>query len=276
MKKFRFYKVLVVCGVIFFLASCHIKPRGVLSEKKMEEILFEMHKTEGVLQSGDYTYNLPEQKKLYFNSLLDKYGISQADFDSSLVWYTKHPKEFGLVYGKVLARMDTLNAQVQRGEFHPGESNKNQEMDIWNLRRTYKLTKDSTRTSLDFEITNADNLMVGDKYELRFLRRVAPSDSSEHPYIVLRVNYLNGKKDSIYTKTYNDSILRRYKLLFAARDTLKIKSITGSILGAKKPKGKMNAFLDSITLVRRYNAYDQLKLKKRVEEKDTTKMVKPN
>lgn len=274
MKKCSLY-ILLLCGIVVMLTSCHIKPRGVLSEKKMEEILFEMHKTEGTLQAEDYMYSSPEQKKLYFDVVLKKYGVEQAVFDSSLVWYTKHPKEFGLVYGKVLARIDTLNAQVQRGEFRPGESGKTQEMDIWNLRRTYKLTKDSARTSIDFEIANNDNLMVGDKYELRFLRRVAPSDSSEHPYIVLRVNYLNGKKDSIYTKTHNDSILRRYKLLFSARDTLKIKSITGSLLGAKKPKGKMNAFLDSITLVRRYNAYEQIKLKKRLETKDTTKLVKP-
>lgn len=266
----------IVFFLFFLLAftSC-FKPGNVLSEEKMVTILTEMHKTEGILQAEGYNYNNPEEKKKYYDAILKKYKIKQADFDSSLVWYAKHPKEFGLVYTDVLIRLDTLNAQVQRGKFHPNEGgNGIQEANIWNLRASYNLTKDSARTKIDFEIPNGNNLMVGDTYILSFLRRVAPSDSSLNPHIVLKINYLNGKKDSIYTKTYNDSLLRRYTLTFKARDTLKIESLTGSLLGNDSSKGKMNAFLDSIKLIRKFNVYNQIKLKKRVEKLDTTRLKK--
>lgn len=254
----------------FTLVSCHFKPFGILSEEKLENILFEMHKTEGALQSEGFNLNTtPEEKKKYYDEILKKYDVSQADFDSTLVWYTKHPKEFGELYQNILTRFDTLSAEVQRGKYHP-KNNQNGivEVDLWNLRRNYKLTKDSARTKINFEILNTDNLLVGDKYVLSFLRRVATSDSSVNPHIVLKINYINGKSDSIYTKTYNDNLLRRYTLIFKARDTLKIKSLSGYLLGNKISKGKMNATLDSIKLIRKFNVYNVNKLKLRLDLKD--------
>ncbi|MFV0471838.1 MAG: DUF4296 domain-containing protein [Paludibacteraceae bacterium] len=257
-------KAHIILSLIFllFFSSC-FKPRGVLNKEKMTEIIVTIHQTEGALQAEGFQTNTPENKKKYMEAVLKKHNISQADFDSSLVWYTKHPKEFGLIYEDVLARIDTLNAKVERGAFHP-ESNvaNNQEYDIWTLKRKYSFTKDSARNRLDFEILgNGDNLTPGDRYVLSFLRRVSPVDSSYNPHIVLRINYEGGKKDSIYTKTHNDSLLCRYTLTFTARDTLKIESVNGSLLGADSAKGEMNGELDSIKLIRKFNLYKQSKLK---------------
>lgn len=257
---------------VFVLASCQIKPNGVLSGKKMENILTEMHQTEGALQAKGFEYNVPEVKKKYYNEILDKYGITQATFDSSLVWYTKHPKEFGMVYTKVLANLDTLNTEIGRGKFHPDDIAGMIETNLWNLRTKYKFTTDSARNAIDFEIPNTQNLTTGDAYILSFLRQIAPADSSIAPYVVLRINYLNGKKDSIYTKIHNDSLLRRITFTFQARDSLKIKSLNGTLLGVKTPKGKVIGFVDSIRLVRKFNAYQQVKIRKRIDVLDTTKL----
>lgn len=263
--------IIVIFLSSFFLFSCHLKPAGVLSEEKMENILFEMHKTEGALQAKEITAQTLENKKLYFSQILKNQHVTQAEFDSTIVWYTKHPMEFADLYKNIITRFDTLNAQVQRGTFHPKDANYGiTDVDIWNLKKMYKFTKDSMRTKVDFEIAGNDILLVGDKYTLSFLRRVAPCDSSENPFIVLKINYLNGKKDSIFTKTYNDSLLRRYKLIFKVRDTLKIKSISGSLLGVKTPKGKMCATLDSVKLMRSFNTYNQYKIRQRVDAKDKT------
>ncbi|MGC3977075.1 MAG: DUF4296 domain-containing protein [Paludibacteraceae bacterium] len=242
-----------------------------MGKEKMTDILFEIHKTEGVLQAEGLTYNTPDEKKKHFDFILQKYGVTQVELDSSLVWYTKHPKEFGLVYADVLARIDTLTAQVQRGKFHPGNKNFGfEESNIWNLRTSYRLTKDSARTKINFEIPNTGSFFTGDKYILSFLRRVTPLDSSINPRIVLRINYLNGKKDSIYTKTFNDSLLRRYTIIFKARDSLKIESITGALLDCDRQKGNVNAYFDSIKLIRKFNVYNQSKIKQRIDLLDKT------
>lgn len=263
--------IFVIVLVMFLLVSCHIKPAGVLGEKKMTSLLTEIHQTEGVLQSQGIDFNTPEVKKQYYAMVLKKFKVSEAVFDSSLVWYTKHPKEFGQVYNNVLANIDTLNNQVQKGKFHPGDVDGVQETNLWTRRIKYEFTKDSARNVINFDIPNTNNLMVGDLYKLSFLRKVARSDSSVSPYVVLRINYQNGKKDSIYMKTVNDNLLKRYTLTFKARDSFKIKSLNGTLLGVYKAKGKLIGKVDSVKLIRRFNIYQQEKLKKRIDLLDSTK-----
>ena len=38
--------------------------------------------------------------------MLDKHGITQAEFDSSLVWFTDNPQIFNKIYPKVIERLE--------------------------------------------------------------------------------------------------------------------------------------------------------------------------
>jgi hypothetical protein len=42
----------------------------------------------------------------YYKNVLNKHGITQAQFDSSLVWYTDNPQIFNKIYPKVIERLD--------------------------------------------------------------------------------------------------------------------------------------------------------------------------
>jgi hypothetical protein len=55
---------------------------------------------------------------------------------------------------------------------------------------------------------------------------------------------------------------------------LKIKSISGVLLGSKIYKGKLHASLDSISLIRKYNPKLQISLRKMVEKANPNKVVK--
>lgn len=269
---------LIKISVILFVFSIFIsgcsRPKGVLNSTDMENVLVEMHMLEGTLNAAGMGYN-PEEKDKYFAALLQKNNVTQAEFDSSLVWYTKNPKRFERVYINVMARIDTIKNDVNHRKYHPIDSaNTVNEINLWNKATKYVLTKDSARTTLSFEIKNND-LMIKDFYELSFIRRVAPSDSSLNPYVVMHINYLNGTVDSIYSKTINDSIARKYSLKLRVRKDLKVKSITGLLLGSKTPKGKMSAYLDSIKLIRYYNPYKQDSLRTAVNKLDST-VIKPD
>lgn len=265
--------VLFACFSGFMLISC-VRPANVLSPKKMENLLVDMHKLEGTLGALGFENNNPVEKREYYAAILKKYNVKQADFDSSLVWYTKHPKQFQRLYASVSVRMDSLNNEVLRHKYHPIDSvHAVAEMSLWNKPIRHVFTKDSVRTSLNFELKD-QSLMTNDLYELSFIRRVAPADSSVQPFIVMYINYYNGKKDSIFTKTYNDSITRKYSLQLRARKNLKIKSVSGTLLGAKKVKGKMNAYVDSIKVIRKYNPYRQYSLRKLVNKLDKTVIKK--
>lgn len=87
------------------LSSCAFRPRGVLSNKEMEDVLVDLHSAEGILQVAGYNYGHFDACNIYYGIILDKHGVTQAQFDSSLVWYTAHPQYFQSVYPKVLKRL---------------------------------------------------------------------------------------------------------------------------------------------------------------------------
>ena len=61
---------------------------------KMRDVLVDLHKTDALLQMAGQQ-NIPiEEKNLYYAQVLKKHGITQAQFDSSIVWYTAHPQLF--------------------------------------------------------------------------------------------------------------------------------------------------------------------------------------
>lgn len=260
--------------VILFASSCNSRPKGVLSPKEMENLMVDMHLLEGSLRASGYEYTQENKQNEYYIALFEKYNISRVEFDSCLSWYTKNPKQFERIYTNVLSRIDTLRSDVEHGKFHPVDSTIQSGLtDLWNQPIKFRFTKDSTRNNLNFEIIN-DQLLANDLYELSFLHRSHPADSSINPHAVMYINYLNGYIDSIYTKTKNDNILRRYTLKFRARKHLKIKSISGYLLGNDTVKGKMGAYVDSIKLIRRYNPYKQDSIRSAVFKLDSTDVKK--
>lgn len=253
--------VLMVLIASIFTAC---RPKGVPSEKAMIKVLVELHQLDGVLMEKGLAFdsNLPE-KEAYYHYVLEKNGLSKAEFDSALVWYTENPLRFDRVYEKVIVELTNQQTVVKSGIYHPVDSAKLNQLktELWNKPTKSILTKDSTRTHLNFEITNY-SLLLGDVYVLRFRQRIAPEDSCTHPKVVLRINYENGKVDSLCHIAYNDSVLRRYTFRLKANRKLHIKSVSGVLLASSKYRGKLHATIDSISLIREFDRSKQDSLRK--------------
>jgi len=260
-------RLIFVIACMLMLLSCEGRPKGVLNQREMTYILTEMHKTDATMNEKGINYGHFKDKAPYYKFIFKKYRVTQAQFDSSLVWYSKKPRVFNNIYDKVLANLTILQKEVKNGKYHPVDTLDLAKMktNLWNRRIRYVLTKDSTRTQLHFEITDY-SLTYGDTYTLKFLERIAPEDSCKKPRVIFRINYVNGKTDSVYRTAFNDSLLRRYTFRLQAFRKLKIKSISGELLSSKMYRGKLNAYVDSISLIREFNSLKQDSLKIVVEQ----------
>lgn len=87
------------------LAIVGCRPRGVLSNHEMRDVLYDLHRMDGALQTIGYNYGRNEETSAYYQSVLDRHGITQAQFDSSLVWFTDNPQIFNKIYPNVIARL---------------------------------------------------------------------------------------------------------------------------------------------------------------------------
>ena len=271
-----FSQFAVIVSLLLVLASCSNRPKGVLNQEDMANILTDMHKLDGALVERGIMFSNDSTKMKYYNFVFAKYSISKANFDSSLVWYTKNPQEFNNIYNKVLLNLSLQEKEVKSGKYHFIDSVELAKVksELWRRRNKYELTKDSTRTKLDFEVVDP-SLLYGDVYILRFLLRIAPEDSCTKQHIVLRLNYRNGKVDSAFAVAHHDSLLRRYTIKLPATRKLKIKSISGELLGSKAYKGKLHATVDSISFIRKFNPVHQDSLRKLVEKLEPKSKVIP-
>lgn len=100
---------------LMLMPSC--RPRKVLSQSEMEDVLYELHRADGIILVAGIHYPYDTLRQTCYNAVLERHGITQAQFDSSLVWYTAHPRIFDKIYPKVMSRLkaehDTVFAQKE-------------------------------------------------------------------------------------------------------------------------------------------------------------------
>ena len=72
----------------------------------MRDVLYDLHRADGAIQVAGYNYSHDQELAGYYKNVLDKHGITQAEFDSSLVWFTDNPQIFNKIYPKVIERLE--------------------------------------------------------------------------------------------------------------------------------------------------------------------------
>lgn len=110
------YRFLVIIGIVF-LISCEPPreedetiPSNILGEDKFVEVLTDAYLCEGA--SGINIKNVTGSKfdsAYAFNPLKDN-GIAKAQFDSTIAYYSNHPKKMKVVYEKVLDKLSQIQA----------------------------------------------------------------------------------------------------------------------------------------------------------------------
>lgn len=98
-------------SIVLGMMGC--RPKGVLSSREMRDIIVDLHKTDALLQFTGLRFNEYEERDKYYAAVLEAHGTTQAQFDSSLVWYTAHPQFFDKIYPKVIAKLEAGQAAFE-------------------------------------------------------------------------------------------------------------------------------------------------------------------
>lgn len=86
-------------------------PSTVLSEEQLINVLTDAYLAEGASGINVKSVNGEKFDSAYvFNPLKDN-NIDKAQFDSSMVYYTKHPKKLKIIYDKVLDKLSIIQAK---------------------------------------------------------------------------------------------------------------------------------------------------------------------
>ncbi len=106
------FRLLTLAAIALSVSLAGCRPRGVLSSSEMEDVLYDLHFTDGVVSVAGWRLGHDTLRYECYTFVLEKHGITQAQFDSSLVWYTAHPLLFDKIYPHVIDRLTESKTEL--------------------------------------------------------------------------------------------------------------------------------------------------------------------
>lgn len=104
--------------IVLIAISSSCKKNDVLSRDKMVEVLRDIQLAEAVASTQYNDFKLKEQKEALTRGVLQKHNITQAQLDSSLVWYSDNVEIYNRVNDSVIASLrrehDLLTKRIPR------------------------------------------------------------------------------------------------------------------------------------------------------------------
>lgn len=222
--------ILALVLLLTVLSGCRLnRPDDVLPPKKMEQFLYDYHLAQAIGQE------LPREEKYSTKAYIDwayrKNGITEADFNRSLVWYTRNPKELAKIYKRLSNRVDDEYksatrslSQIEKKSFsiQSGDS-----VNLWYLAPGAILNTSVYMNKLTYRINRDTTFHKGDTICLNLSGTFVTKDSVAAQYAYMSLSAYYG--DSVST---TDTILRsngQVGLSLILGSSKDLSSISGSI-----------------------------------------------
>lgn len=239
--------------LMFLLMACDDRPKDVLSRGKMEDVLYDYHIMQGIIDE------LPSEEREakaqdYINAVFEKHGITEAQFDSSIVYYNRHTKDLHKIYSNLKERYSTVNDEIQlvngnndmMAVFATGGDTTN----LWNSAKLLALRNKDLLNRESFTIQADTSFRRQDQFILTlnplFIRE-NQSDYDIQLHVGLSILYASGKHAGM-TRMLNTSGIQQLTLQTSPDED--IKTITGFFYYRGKKTTRNLCLIDNISLVR--------------------------
>jgi hypothetical protein len=175
-------------------------PTEIIQPDDMEDLLYDYYVAQNITgdQHDGYDYRAKYNNGLVFK----KHGVTEAEFDSSLVYYYNHIEDLYKIYESVQARLSNeaieLGASVGDVERYMKRSLSGDTMDIWTGHRHHLLFPQPPYNIFQF-VQKADTACrANDSYMMTFGSSFLVQSGSRSATALLSVVYEN---DSVFTKS---------------------------------------------------------------------------
>lgn len=256
MKRGGRHLMLLVLGMILFSACKPSVPKDVIQPDDMEDMLYDYHLSQSMAQrengNSDYT------RRLYFEAVLKKYGVTQAEFDSSLVYYYTRADRLSEIYQRVQKRLSddavVLGASVSEVNRYNTQSLSGDTTDVWEGARFAMLMPHRPYNVMQFSQKADTSYHAGDSFLMTFGSSYLTQSGNKTATLYLAVTYDNDSTVALNTvvSSYGSTTLR------VSPCKERVKNIKGFILvGQRKEEQTTDnmylLFLDRIQLIRFHN-----------------------
>lgn len=231
-------------------------PTDVIQPDRMENILYDYHLS--ISMSNNLSYSDNYQKEAYKNYVFRKYSITEAEFDSSMVWYTRHTEELAGIYKRLGERFRKEKKQVQtllaQRENRPATSQPGDTVNVWYDRTIYWLTDAPLTDKVTFEIPTDSNFKAKDAFlwsaDYTFL-----SDARRKATVGFNIMFDN---DSVVGRVQEVTRSGVHSLYIKSDSAFAIKSVNGFIYYEDDSLRTPGLIVNNITLTRYHEPVDSV------------------
>lgn len=106
------FHILLILVPLFMMGSCHRQrpPKDLLEKDEMIPLLIDLHLVYAIQSSVQFRKISTDVDSMdVYSYIFEKHGVSKVVFDSSIAWYSRHPKLFTEIYDEVV--MDLTQKQ---------------------------------------------------------------------------------------------------------------------------------------------------------------------
>lgn len=107
----RFATLFIAFISVLLFSSCEQRPDYVLSKSKMKQVLYDYHLAQAMIDR--FGADDPEKTRQYIDAVFANNGITEAEFDSSLIWYNAHAEDLRDIYESLKKRYTAENEKMQ-------------------------------------------------------------------------------------------------------------------------------------------------------------------
>ena len=243
-------KCVFILVILLLAVSCKNKrPAGVLNPSKLEDVLFDYHIARSIAGlSGD---SIDFRRMEYTEAVFRKYRISRAEFDSTMLWYSRHTNELYNVYQNIEKRLNKeaslLGIQTSNANSYSKLSDKGDTANVWKGRDFYCLTTKDANNLLSFNIKADTSYYPQDRLLWNFRPRFVYQSGRRDAVVSLSVRYDN---DSVGTVTQHLGSDGEYSISLDVANR-RIKRVYGFVYhNAPWTKEEKILIIDNISLVR--------------------------
>lgn len=150
--KYVSWAVVILCAG---LVACGKKvPSRVIQPKEMESLLYDYHMATSL--GYELSYSEGYKKEAYIDYVFRKHHVTEAEFDSSMVWYTRHSDVLLGIYDNLQKRLKAeegnMKLQVAKRNNQISVSMSGDTVDVWQDRTLYWLTSSPLTNKVVFDL----------------------------------------------------------------------------------------------------------------------------
>lgn len=284
MRRHSLHLVIGVAAVVMLFACKPEIPSKYLQPDTMEDLMYDYYVSQGLTnsRSGSTDY----QRRYNFQAVLKKYGLTNAEFDSSLVYYYNHMELMNDIYSNIQKRLgdEALQLGASEGEVERFtiQSASGDTTDVWEGRRQLALIPIPPYHLMQFSQKADTSFHKGDSFLLTFGSRFLAQSGSRNATAYLAVTYEN---DSVAAVSLPVNVSSGSTLRLSPC-SLKAKRLDGYIMMARRERTDNESdvsilLLDRIQLMRFHHKESVVKAAEpsapvaEPERRDTVDSLKP-